>query len=225
MIATKPDVVHVHNTFPLISPAIFRSIGSMAARVLTLHNYRLSCPAAIPVRDGSVCTECINRQSIIPSLRYGCYRNSRLATLPLALNVALHRALSTWSHQVDAFIALTEFQKKLMVKAGLPPDLVHIKPNFYPGKPNTVPWIERKRRVVFAGRLTPEKGVESLVRAWISWGPSAPELRIVGDGELKQQLMELASTTPDVPIRFLGQLTSYQNPRGNCTLTLTCYPI
>ena len=205
--ASKPGVVHVHNTFPLISPAIFRSIGSRSTRILTLHNYRLFCPEAIPMRAGNICTECINRRSILPALRHGCYRNSRLATLPIALNVALHRSLGTWSHQVDAFIALTEFQRDLMVEAGLPAELVHVKPNFYPGEPLVLPWGERRRSVVFAGRLTPEKGVESLVRAWIKWGTSAPELRIVGDGELKGHLMKLASTSPDIPIKFLGQLT------------------
>ena len=207
---SKPDVVHVHNTFPLISPAIFQSIGSRTARVLTLHNYRLFCPAAIPMRAGKICTECINRQSILPALQHGCYRNSHLATLPLAFSVALHRGLGTWSHQVDAFIALTEFQRDLMVKAGLPADLIHIKPNFYPGKPTPLPWRERNRSVVFAGRLTTEKGVESLVKAWIRWGVSAPELRIMGDGELRESLMKLASTAPDVPIQFLGQLTGAQ---------------
>lgn len=158
------------------------------------------------MRDGSICTECIDRRSIQSALQHGCYRDSRLATLPLAFNVALHRGLGTWSNQVDAFITLTEFQRDLMVKAGLPADLVHIKPNFYPGKPISLPWRERSRSVVFAGRLTQEKGVESLVKAWINWGVSAPELRIMGDGELKERLMRLASTAPDVPIQFLGQL-------------------
>ena len=205
--ASKSDVVHVHNTFPLISPAIFRSIGSRSARILTLHNYRLFCPEAIPMRAGNICTECIDRRSILPALRHGCYRNSRLATLPLALNVTLQRILGTWSHQVDAFIALTEFQRDLMVEAGLPADLVHVKPNFYPGKPNLLPWEDRRQSVVFAGRLTREKGVESLVNAWIKWGTLAPELRIVGEGELKGHLIKLASGYPEIPIKFLGQLT------------------
>jgi len=207
---SKPNVVHVHNTFPLISPAIFHSIGSRSAQVLTLHNYRLFCPAAIPMRDGQVCTECINRRSVRPALRYGCYRNSRLATFPLALSVALHRGLGTWANNVDAFIALTDFQRDLMVDAGLPAALVHVKPNFFPGEPQVLPWKDRRSSVVFAGRLSAEKGVESLVRVWIEWGSTAPQLRIVGDGELKDKLMRLASASPSVPIYFLGQLTSVE---------------
>jgi len=202
----KPDVVHVHNTFPLISPSIYHAIGHKAARVLTLHNYRLFCPAAIPMRAGQVCTDCLDRCNVLPALQHGCYRGRRVATGPLAINVALHRFLGTWTRQVDAFISLTEFQRERMVEAGLPADLVHIKPNFFPGSPAIVPWDERRPSVVFAGRLTAEKGVVTLVRAWLMWGASAPELRIVGDGNLRGELGKLAATAPEVPIRFLGPL-------------------
>lgn len=204
----QPDIVHVHNTFPLLSPAIFYAVGHRAARVLTLHNYRLFCPAAIPMRAGHVCTDCLDRRSVLPALQHGCYRGSRVATLPLAANVALHRLLGTWSKQVDAFIALTEFQRERMIQAGLPADLVHIKPNFYPGNPAIVPWADRRPSVVFAGRLSAEKGVLALVRAWMLWGASAPELRILGDGDLRGELERLAASAPLVPIRFLGQLSS-----------------
>jgi len=200
----EPDVVHVHNTFPLISPAIFHAIGSRAARVLTLHNYRLFCPAAIPMRQGRVCTECLDRRSSWPALRHGCYRGSRLATLPLAMNVALHRALGTWTKQVDAFVVLSEFQRLRMVEAGLPADKMYAKPNFYRGSPVLVPWETREPCVVFAGRLTAEKGVEGLLRAWRLWGAAAPELRIVGDGPLRDSLERIA---PGLPVRFLGQLS------------------
>lgn len=203
-----PDVVHVHNTFPLLSPAIFYSIGHRAARVLTLHNYRLFCPAAIPMRAGRVCADCLNSHSVWPSLKHGCYRNSRLATLPLAANVALHRNLGTWIKQVDAFIALTEFQRDRMIEAGLPENLVHVKPNFYPGNPLVLPWVERRDNVVFVGRLTAEKGVLALIQAWLLWGASAPELRIVGDGDLRSESERLAASAPEVPVSFLGQLTS-----------------
>lgn len=201
----QPDVVHVHNTFPLLSPAIFHAIGKRAARVLTLHNYRVFCPAAIPMRAGKVCTECIDKRSAIPAMIHGCYRGSRVATLPLALSVGLHRALGTWINQVDAFICLSAFQRELMVEAGLPREKVHVKPNFYPGNPDVVAWPERKPYVVFAGRLTAEKGVINLLRAWRLWGAAAPELRLVGDGELRAELERMAE---GLPVRFLGQVGS-----------------
>lgn len=203
----RPDVVHVHNTFPLLSPAIFHAIGKRAARVLTLHNYRLFCPAAVPMRDGKVCTECLDRHSPLPSMQHGCYRSSRAATLPLAVSVGLHRALGTWTNQVDAFICLSDFQRELMVRAGLPREKVHVKPNFYPGNPAVMPWNERQPCVVFAGRLSEEKGVVNLLRAWQAWGAGAPELRLVGDGHLRGRLEQMAK---GLPIRFLGQLPAKQ---------------
>lgn len=203
----RPNVVHVHNSFPTLSPAIFHAIGTRARRVLTLHNYRLFCPAAIPMRKGNICTECLDRHSVWPAIQYGCYRNSRLATLPLAASVALHRGLGTWTRQVDAFIALTEFQRERMVNAGLPAHKVFVKPNFYPGNPPVVPWAKRSATVVFVGRLQAEKGVATLIKAWALWGPTTPELRIIGDGELRNDLENLAQ---GLPIHFLGQLSSQQ---------------
>ncbi|MCX5869798.1 MAG: glycosyltransferase family 4 protein [Deltaproteobacteria bacterium] len=200
----RPDVVHAHNTFPLISPGVFYAIGQRCAKVLTLHNYRLFCPAAIPMREGRPCIDCLEGHTVIPSLVHGCYRGSRMATLPLAAGVALHRALGTWTDRVDAFIALSDFQRDVMVRAGLPAERVQVKPNFYPGNPQVVPWGDRGDHAVFVGRLSPEKGVEALVRAWGLWGAEAPELRIVGDGPLRGQLERLSAGKS---ICFLGQLS------------------
>lgn len=199
----RPDVVHVHNTFPLISPSIFRAIGKSAARVLTLHNYRLFCPAAIPMRGGIVCTQCLDSRNVWPSIRNGCYRRSRLATIPLAVNVALHRQIGTWANDVDAFVALTDFQRSVMVSAGLPEGKIFVKPNFFPGNPVPIPWEKRDECVVFAGRLSPEKGITTLIKAWTLWGAEAPELRIIGGGELGGKV---AALSEGANIRLLGQL-------------------
>jgi len=205
--AFRPEVVHVHNTFPLLSPAIFFAIGNKAARVLTLHNYRLFCAAAIPMRDGQVCTECLDRHSAGPALRHGCYRGSRFATLPLALSVELHRRIGTWTRQVDAFITLTDFQRDQMVAAGLPANRIYVKPNFSPGYPVTVEWRERGNYVVYAGRLSAEKGVEMLIQAWLSWGGKAPELRVLGDGPLRVVLERMVMDSPTAKVRFMGKIS------------------
>ena len=205
-----PDIVHVHNTFPLISPAVFYAVGHSAARVLTLHNYRLFCAAGIPMRDGNVCTQCLDKQSVLPAVRYGCYRDSRIATLPMALNVALHRQLRTWRNQVEAFIALSDFQRERMATAGLPAEKIHVKPNFYPGNPAPVEWHKRENCVIFAGRLTPEKGVGTLIDAWRLWSQSGyrvPELHVLGDGPLRSDLEIKAA---GLPVKFFGQLSSEQ---------------
>ncbi|MCR4309324.1 MAG: glycosyltransferase family 4 protein [Deltaproteobacteria bacterium] len=197
----QPDVVHVHNTFPLLSPAIFHAIGTRVPMVLTLHNYRLFCPAAIPIRAGRVCTECLDTQSVWPAVRYGCYRNSRLSTLPLAFSVALHRNLGTWTRHVDAFIALTKFQRKTMVEAGLPAERVHVKPNFIPGNFNQTPGKDRGKYAVFVGRLSLEKGVRTLLSAWRS--VHGLPLRILGDGPFRGEL-EAQVRAQGINAEFLG---------------------
>jgi len=203
----EPDLVHAHNTFPLISPGIFHAIGTRAARVLTLHNYRLLCSAGIPMRGGQTCTQCIDQRSVLPALKYRCYRGSRLATVPLAVNVALHRAMGTWQRQVDAFIVLSDFQKHLMGIGGLPLEKCYVKPNFYSGQPQQILWAERGNYVVFVGRLSPEKGLRALIKAWVDWGVDAPELRLVGDGPLREVLQRQAS---GANVRFLGQVNSVE---------------
>jgi len=202
----RPDVVHAHNTFPLLSPSVFPAVGSRAARVLTLHNYRLFCPAALPFRDGRPCTECIERRSVLPALRHGCYRGSRVATAPLAAGVALARALGLWRRHVDAFVALTGFQRDLVVAAGLPAERVFVKPNCYPGRPAVLPWAGRRPCVVYVGRLSEEKGVRHLLDAWSAWGAEAPELRLVGDGPLRGELEARARAAGLARAVFLGHL-------------------
>lgn len=200
----QPDVVHVHNTFPLISPSIFHAIRRRAARVLTLHNYRLFCAAAIPMRNGRVCTECIDRRAVTPALVHGCYRNSRLATVPVAMNVALHRKLGTWNDHVDAYIALSDFQRHTLIVAGLPAERIHVKSNFTDVDSPPPSWQQRTDTIVFVGRLTPEKGVRTLIEAWRAWGAAAPELLIIGDGPDSPSLKALAQGNR---IQFLGHQT------------------
>lgn len=198
-----PDIVHVHNSFPMLSPAIFSTLSDIAPRVLTLHNYRLFCAAGIPMRENRVCTLCLDKRSAIPALRHGCYRGSRLATAPLATNIELHRRYGTWQREVDAFIALTAFQRAIMVDAGLPGDKVHVKPNFTSKTTPPLPWDERGYHALYVGRLSPEKGVSTLIEAWRQWGPNAPMLKIAGGGPLEQ---ELRASAEGLPIQFLGQL-------------------
>lgn len=200
----RPDVVHVHNTFPLLSPSVFYAVGNSAATVLTLHNYRILCPAAIPLRNDEVCHECIINRSVRPALRHRCYRASFSATAPLAANVALHRALGTWRTKVDAFIALSDFQKKLVSEGGVPEDRIHVRPNFVERSGLPLKISRRSDQVLYVGRLTREKGVHTLIDAWKKLEGAVPELLIVGDGPCKQDLTKQAK---GLPIRFLGQVT------------------
>ena len=204
----KPDIVHVHNTFPLISPSIFYAVRKKAAIVLTLYNYRLFCSNAKLLRSGKICTKCPDERSALPAIRYGCYRESRIATIPLALKIAIHRKLNTWKDKVDAFISLTEFQKKLMIEYGLPKDKIYVKSIPSSGSNNIIPWKERDNTIIFVGRLSAEKGVVTLVKSWILWGIDAPVLNIVGSGELEDKLKKMAQKHSMNNINFLGKLTN-----------------
>ena len=199
-----PDVMHVHNTFPLISPALFHAASAFpVATVLTLHNYRIFCAAGIPERNGIPCTECLDKGSVLPALSRGCYRDSRLATIPVAAMIALHRRLFTWRSCVDAFIALTGFQRQVMVAAGLPDERILVKPHFYADPPKPLPWSRREPKAVYLGRLGGYKGVNILVDAWRRWGVSAPLLEIIGEGPQRERLERMAH---GAPITFSGQL-------------------
>jgi glycosyltransferase involved in cell wall biosynthesis len=202
----QPDIMHVHNTFPLLSPALFHAAaGFPTARVLTLHNYRTFCAAGIPLRRQRTCTDCLDQRSVLPALRHGCYRDSRMATLPMAAMIALHRSLGTWQQQVDAFICLSAFQKDTLAGAGLPGDKIHVKPNFYPDPPSPLPWKDRDDVVLFIGRLADYKGVRHLVKVWQEWGDAAPRLELIGDGPERVFIEESAARCDR--IKLLGHLS------------------
>jgi glycosyltransferase involved in cell wall biosynthesis len=205
----QPEIVHIHNVFPLFSPAIFgAAAGNSAAVVHTLHNYRAFCPSALVLRDNKICTDCIDRESTLPALRYGCYRDSRLATAPLAACVSLHRRLGTYRNHVDAFIAFTEFQKSQLCRAGFPQERIHVKPNCLPSKVKPVPWEQREQKCVFVGRISREKGVDVLLDAWSKWGDSAPQLEIVGGGPELDELRRCLPGTLAGRVSFRGSLSS-----------------
>jgi glycosyltransferase involved in cell wall biosynthesis len=175
----RPDIIHVHNTFMVISPSIYSACSQRKIPVVqTLHNFRLLCPAGTFFRDGVICNECVD-QTLLQSVRYSCYRNSRAATAGVALMLGLHRALDTWPSCVTRFIALTQFAKEKFVEGGFPSDKFVVKPNFADPDPN-----QRSGRGecgVFVGRLNQNKGVRVLLNAW-NLLPRQYPLHIVGNG-------------------------------------------
>jgi len=159
----KPDVVHFHNVFPLISPSAYYAAKSEGVAVIqTLHNFRLICPNAILFRSGNICEACVGKIIPYPSLVYKCYRNDRLATLVVVLMLSIHRLIGTWLLSVDKYIVPSEFTKKKMLKSGIPCDKFRIKPNFFTS--SKVKKIEIRDKFVYVGRLSPEKGIRTLLR-------------------------------------------------------------
>ncbi len=175
----RPAVVHVHNTFPLLSPSLYWACAEAGVPVVqTLHNFRLFCPQAMFLRDGKVCEDCLGRAPL-PAIQHGCYRGSRAQTGVLAGMLMLHRALGTWQHKVSRYIALNSFCRDKFIEAGLPADRIVIKPNFVEA---LAPSADTPRRgFLFVGRLSPEKGVATLAQAW-RLHEGAAQLSIAGTG-------------------------------------------
>jgi glycosyltransferase involved in cell wall biosynthesis len=178
----RVNVLHAHNTFPLISPSCYYAAEREGIPVVqTLHNYRLLCPSANFYRNEAVCTDCIGRVYAWPAVKHACYRGSRSATAVTATMLAAHRFMGTWTRTISAYIALTESARSMFMEGGLPSDRIFIKPNFVQNDPGL--GSGQEDFFLFAGRLTPEKGIRTLLEAWQNLG-SLYSLEIIGDGPL-----------------------------------------
>lgn len=200
----RPDVVHVHNTFPLISSGVFEICARARVPVVqTVHNYRLVCASANHYRDGAVCERCsIGRPWA--AVRHGCYRGSRLASLAVAQSLFRQARDRIHQRQVDRYIALTEFAATRLRSAGVPPSRIVVKSNFI--DLTSLPAAKSptdESYAVFAGRLSDEKGLQTLLSAW----REVPDLRlkIIGDGPLRSALQREAEAHRS-SIEFLGAL-------------------
>jgi glycosyltransferase involved in cell wall biosynthesis len=196
----KPDLVHAHNTFPLISPAIYAaSLQAGVPIVQTLHNYRLVCPKATLFRDGQLCEDCVGRRLAVPGIIHACYQDSSERSAAVAAMLALHRARGTWQ-RVSAFIALSQFARDLFVEGGLPRERIFVKKNFV--EPDPGDHGQDDGTFLFVGRLAEEKGLATLLRAWRIL-PADIHLRIIGDGPMRAMVAGAAARQPN--IRFDGR--------------------
>lgn len=201
--ASRPDVAHFENTFPLISPAAYYACHAERVPVVqTLHNFRLACPSAIFYRNGGVCEKCLGKKIAWPSILHRCYRNSRLGSAVVAAMLAGHRAIGTWAEQVDAYIALNDFARAKLIEAGFDEDKIYVSPNFLSSTPD--PGDGAGGYALFAGRLTPEKGIRTLLSAWEALGTQLP-LKILGDGPESDHVAEASARRPN--IEWLGWRT------------------
>ncbi len=181
--AFKPDLIHVHNSFPLISPSLYWAAAKAGIPVVqTLHNFRLLCPQAMFMREGRVCEDCLGQLPWRGAL-HRCYRGSFAQTATLVAMLALHRGLRTYDQQVTRYIALNNFCRDKFIEGGLPAARVMVKPNFVdlPAGPESA-----REGGLFVGRLSPEKGLELLTTAL----DSLPDTRItvVGSGPLEARV-------------------------------------
>ena len=201
----RPDVVHFHNTFPLISPSAYDACHNAGIPVVqTLHNYRTICPSGTLYRNGSVCKECIGAIPT-PAVRHGCYRNSSLQSVPAAALVWTHRMLGTWQRKVDLFIALTPTQRALLIDGGLPPARVALKPNLMSNPPAAR--YDDDGFAIYLGRLSEEKGIVDMLDAFEQMPDKT--LHIYGGGPLKEYVQQRTAGMKNVT--FFGH-----TPHATC---------
>lgn len=198
----RPQVVHFHNTLPLISPCAYYAARRQGAAVVqTLHNYRLLCPNGLFFRQGAVCEDCQGKQLPWPSIARKCYRESRSATTVVAAMLSVHRAFGTWRRAVDMYITLSEFGRRKLIAGGLPAGKIAVKPNFLARGAQS--GAGRGGYAIYVGRLSSEKGIDVLLDAWRALGGAVP-LKIIGDGPLAERVEQAAKE--GLAIEWLGQV-------------------
>lgn len=194
------EIAHFQNTFPMISPSAYYAARREGVPVVqSLRNYRLLCPNALFYRAGRVCEDCLSKSVPWPGVIHRCYRGSFGASAVTAAMLTVHRLMSTWTDAVDMYIASTEFSRQKFIEGGLPADRIALKPNFVFPDPGA--GTGGGGFALYVGRLTTEKGVETLLAAWNTVGERLP-LKIVGEGPLAAQVQDAGRRSPG--IEWLG---------------------
>lgn len=200
----KPDVVHVHTFFPLLSPSIlYAAKRSGCPVVATLHDTRFVCPCSTSLRGTQLCNECGDGH-YLRMCKYGCFKNSRLQSLIVAFIFKYHRIRKSFYKQIDRYVCLNENQIKLLTNIGFDKNKIIKKYNFVPDSGVGLTPVELKelpeRYVVFYGRIGEEKGIRILMKIWEQL-PDIP-LVVMGGGPLEEEFAAWAKDKEQV--HFLG---------------------
>ncbi len=199
-----PDIIHCHNTFPLISPAVL-SVGKACniPLIQTLHNFRFFCPNGLFYRDGGVCEDCFKKKIPFAAVKNACYRDSKIQSLAVAGMLAFHQWQETWKKDIDRFIAISAFVRSKFLQAGYPAEKFVVKPNFVVSDPG-----KRGRNgdyYIYVGRLSKEKGIETLLKAWQRM-PEDIKLKIIGDGPLSNMVESAVTKQQSGNLEYLGRV-------------------
>lgn len=186
----RPDIIHVHNTFPLISPSLYWAAARAQIPVVqTLHNFRLMCLNGLFLRDEQVCEDCINGLPWRGVVRK-CYRGSRSASAVLVSMLTVHRTMGTYRDKVARYIALSDFARRKFIAGGLPAERIVVKPNF---AESPAPTAMIREGLLFVGRLSVEKGVAILGQA-AALSPQT-HIRIIGEGPAAESINGVSGVT------------------------------
>ena len=198
------DILHVQNFFPLWSPSVYYAASRCGVPVVqTLRNYRLLCVTATFFRDNHLCQDCMGRIIPWPGILHGCYRSSRAGSGVVASMISAHKLAGTWRKRVQVYVALTEFARSKYIEGGLAAEKIVVKPNFVHPAPEPGPG--GGGYALFVGRLSPEKGIKTMLEAWKTARHPLP-LKVVGDGPEAEAVLAAAHDCPS--IQYLGRRSS-----------------
>lgn len=216
----NPDVVHILNFFPILSPSIHYACREAGVPVVQkISNFRLICPNALLLRDGRICEDCVGKMIAWPGVLHACYRDSWAGSTVLAAMLTTHRILGTWDKVVDAYIARTNFSRAKLVEGGLPAAKIAIIPSFAPDPGS--PGDGSGRFALFAGRLAPEKGIATLLAAWDRLKGLSFRLKVAGAGPLKEEVVRRADGER---VEYLGALSRQRIQSLMREATLVVFP-
>lgn len=220
----QPDILHVHNFMPTLSPAVFFAAGAMRTPVVqTLHNFRMVCANGVLFRNGKPCERCVEQRSFLPAIAGACFRGSRTGSAVVGGTMQLHSTLGTWNDRIDRYIALTEFAAAKLGSTRLPASRIRVKANFVSDQGVG---DGSGQYALFVGRLSDEKGLDVLLRADRSQTLPLP-VTIVGDGPLRDRVVEACARKGSL-LRYVGRQSSaevieWMKRASVLLLPSTCY--
>jgi glycosyltransferase involved in cell wall biosynthesis len=200
LVEFRPDIVHVHTPFPLMSPVVFRVASQLGfPTVATMHSFRYSCVKATLFRNGEICETCVGRRVKTPAVRHRCYHGSIAGSSALVSSLGVHRMLHTFTRDVTLYVTVTQFARSKLIQEGISPGRVVVKFNSVPRDESIEG--DRQESYLFVGRLEREKGVETLLDAWRRLD-RPPRLVVLGDGSLRPLVED--AVRRGLPIEFRG---------------------
>lgn len=199
------DLVLIQNFFPLLSPSVFYPAKKYnIPNIFFVRNYRLSCLNGLFLRQNRVCEDCLGKAIPWPGVLHKCYQSSTLGSLSVATMLITHRLLNTWNQKVDCYVTLTNFTKNKLIEAGFSETQIYVRPNFLDRDPEV--GKERRDGFLFVGRLSEEKGIDTLLDCWKTL--NSQRLIIIGNGPKYDQVMDAENSSTSITV--LGPLSQEQ---------------
>lgn len=202
----QPHIIHVHNIFPFITPSVYKCANDCQVPVVqTLHNYRFFCINGLLFRNGKTCELCL-RGGVWNGALFRCFQKSYPKSALMALSLLINRLIGTWNRRIQRILALSQFSEGKFMEAGLNRQQIQVLPNPIRGEGPLLRNVPSSLGFVYVGRLSVEKGVDTLLLAFREFSKSHPEvpLHVIGDGPLMPKVVAFKEKNPSLPLRIHG---------------------